>query len=149
MSESIHIMPIHVHQKGEVASRNKNGSSFDSPKERPRAHLVSSLTKWRSCVSKTQCGLTRFLVMSSSLLATSDLLLFRFSVRRLSIRFPFAFAPGHMSISCGGPCKFRATVWTNGLHGAPTLLPLVSKKITERRELSTVATMIPALRLRS
>ena len=52
-----------------------------------------------------------------------------------------------VSVSGRLPGKFCTTARADGLGGGAGLLPLVPEEIAERRELTTIAAVIPALRL--
>lgn len=60
--------------------------------------------------------------------------------------YTFAFASVQVSISCRGPGKFGPAMGTPGLGRRATLFSLMPKQIAKGRELSSVASMVPALK---
>jgi len=56
-----------------------------------------------------------------------------------------ALLMGHMPVSSSSSCELCPTLRTRGLAGDARFLSLMSKKVAEGGELSTIAAMIPAL----
>lgn len=57
-----------------------------------------------------------------------------------------ALLMGHVPVSSSSSCELCPALRTGGLSGDARFLSLMSKKVAEGGELSTIATMVPALR---
>jgi hypothetical protein len=58
-----------------------------------------------------------------------------------------ALLVGHVPISSSSSCELCPAFWTRGLAGDARFLSLMSKEVAEGGELSTIAAVVPALRL--